>query len=134
MFVALRDYWTAGGFSVHGIQIRALLLALPAEQHGLFVATIRALVSRGYLEPTADGLSMNGIPAEVMLTDHARAVLDGWLGAQPQDLAENLLAVLEERAEQEPDPVRKSRLRQVGQTIREIGIGEVLARVAAGPM
>jgi hypothetical protein len=137
VLAALRDYWMSGGFSVDGIQMRALLVAVPSEQHGVFVATIRASVSDGYLEPTAAGLSISGIPAEVILTDHARVVLDGWPGAQPQDLAENLLAVLEERAEQETDPVRKSRLRQVGQTIREIGIpviGEVLARVAAGAM
>lgn len=57
VLVALRDYWMDGGFSVDGIQMRALLLALPTEQHGLFVATTRALVAGGYLETTVDGLT-----------------------------------------------------------------------------
>jgi hypothetical protein len=131
---ALRDYWMAGGFSAHGIEMRTLLVSCPEEHCGLFTATIRALVEGGYLEPTGS-LSVNNIPAELVLTDRARATLDGWPGAQPIELAENLLAVLAERAEREPDPVRKRRLVQVGDTVKELGMSltsEVLAKVITG--
>jgi hypothetical protein len=133
---ALRDYWIEGGFSIHGIQMRALLVACPEAHGALFIATIRALTKGGYLEPVS-GVRMNNIPAEVALTDRARAVLDGWPGAEPKDLAENLLAVLAERADNESDPVRKRRLVQVGETVKELGMSltsEVLAKVITGGM
>lgn len=50
---ALRDYWMDGGFSIHGIQMPALLLICPPELRDLFTATVRALVSSGYLESTS---------------------------------------------------------------------------------
>jgi hypothetical protein len=133
---ALRDYWMDGGFSIHGIQMRALLVACPAENRGLFTATVRALVSGGYLEATSS-VSLSSIPVEAMLSDRARAVLDGWPGAEPNDLAENLIAVLVERAQTEPDPVRKRRLVTVAETVKELGMSltsEVLAKVITGGM
>jgi hypothetical protein len=131
---ALSGYWAAGGFSPHGIQLPSLLAACPSGREALFAATIRALIEGEYLSQ-AGTLSANHLPAEVELTDRARAVLDGWPGAEPSDLAENLLAVLAERAEHEPDPTQKLRLQQLLSTMKELGISvtsEVLAKVITG--
>ena len=75
------------------------------------------------------------MPAEVEITDRTRAVLDGWPGATPDELVENVLAVLAEEEASETDPVRKSRLKQMAETVKEVGVstaGEVLARVLMG--
>jgi hypothetical protein len=136
VLVALRDYWAAGGFSIHGIQLRPLATAVPEEHEGLFVATIRSLVQGDYLR--ADGsLSFGGIPSEVQLTDRARSILDGWPGADPRELVENLLAVLAEQARSELDPTKKKRLEAVGSTIKDLGVAtvsETLAKVLTGGM
>jgi hypothetical protein len=77
------------------------------------------------------------MPAELQLTDRARSILDGWPGAPPEELVENLLAVLAHEAQQEQDPVRKSRLEKVGATVKELGVStasEVIAKVLTGGM
>jgi len=134
VLVALRDYWMAGGLSRHGIQMRALTVACPDENKNLLTATVRSLVEGGYLEPTSS-IELASIPAELRLTDRARSVLDGWPGAAPSDLAENLLAVLVDQANKERDPVRKRRLEKLVDTVKELGISltsEVLAKVITG--
>ena len=117
--------------------------ALPDDQAALFAATIRALVADEYLLATYGlravvttdlGESLQ-LPAEVALTGRAHAVLDGWPGAGPDELVENLLAVLVKQAAEEPDPARKRRLESFVETIREIGVttvGDVLSRVLTG--
>lgn len=107
---ALRTYWEAAGFSPHGIQLAPVLHTLPDEHRGLFSATVRALERGRYIE--APGvLAIGGLPAEVDLTDRTHEMLDGWPGAAPEDLVENLLAVLAERIEDEPDTSKKRRLK-----------------------
>jgi hypothetical protein len=136
VLVALRDYWAAGGFPVHGIQLRPLLTAAPEEHVGLFTATIRSLIAGDYLRATSQ-LGLNDLPSEAELTDRARAILDGWPGAAPDELVVNLLAVIAERAHSETDPVRKSRLEAVGATIKELGVStasEVISKVITGGM
>jgi hypothetical protein len=131
---SLSDYWASGGYSSHGIQLAALRSACPDERIGLLAATIRALVEGGYLE-SVGGLEFLDMPAEAKLTDRARAVLDGWPGAEPADLVENLLAVLAERAQAEPDPSQKRRLQVVLDTLKELGVSvtsELLAKVITG--
>lgn len=132
---ALRSYWEAGGFSPHGIQLLGVIHAVPDEHEAMFVATIRQFVRGDYLQPTNDlGLSVD-LPAEVALTDRAFAILDGWPGATPADLVENLLAVIAAEAAQEPDEARKSRLLRLGETVREVGVaaaGDVLSKVMTG--
>lgn len=131
---ALRDYWEAGGYSRHGIQFTAVLKQIPEEQADLFRATVRALTAGSYLEPITD-FEVNDIPAEAVLTEKAHAVLDGWPGAAPDDLGENLLAVLLAAAEAESDPARKQRFKRLAETVREVGVstaGEVLAKVLMG--
>jgi hypothetical protein len=134
VLLAIRQYWEASGFSPHGVQVPALMQALPEERQPLFAATLRALVAGDYLRPTTD-LSALDLPAEVEITDRARAILDGWPGAAPNELVENLLAVLAAEEASETDPVRKSRLRQLAETVKDLGVttaGEVLAKVLMG--
>lgn len=119
---------------MRGIQLRPLLVSVPDEQHGLFTATIRALIEGDYLRSPSD-ISVNDLPSEVALTDRARTVLEGWPGAAPEDLFQNFMAVLAERAAAEPDPSRKRRLERVSETVKELGVAtasEVLAKVLAG--
>lgn len=131
---SLRSYWEAGGFRPHGVALPAILAALPEQHEGLFVATVRALVGGDYLLRLTD-LSANDMPAEVAFSDRAHAVLDGWPGAAPAELVENLLAVLAATAASEPDPARKRRLEGFAETVRELGVaaaGDVLARAFTG--
>jgi hypothetical protein len=134
VLAAIRAYWEAGGFSPYGVQVPALLEALPEEHLGLFGVTIRRLVEAGYLNETP-GLSANGIPAEVSITERAHTVLDGWPGAPPDELVQNLLAVLTAAIAEESDPARKTRLQRLAGTIREVGVdaaGEILVKVLMG--
>jgi hypothetical protein len=134
VLAALRAYWEAGGFSPHGVALPAIFAALPEEHEGLFVATVRALVGGDYLLRMTD-LSANDMPAEVAFSDRAHAVLDGWPGAAPEELVENLLAVLAATAATEADPARKRRLEGFAETVRELGVataGDVLARAFTG--
>ncbi len=134
VLAAIRVYWEAGGFSQHGVQTPALLDALPDEHQGLFGVTMRRLVEGGYLYETP-GLAANGIPAEVAITERAHTVLDGWPGAPPDELVQNLLAVLAAAIAEEPDPASKSRLERLAGTIRDVGVeaaGDILVRVMMG--
>lgn len=134
VLLALRGYWEAGGFSPHGIQLPAVLDELPEAHEGMFGATIRQLLDGGYLRATTD-LVVNRVPGEVELTEKTHTVLDGWPGAAPDDLGENLLAVLLAAAEADPDPDRKQRFKKLAETVREVGVstaGEVLAKVLMG--
>jgi hypothetical protein len=61
--------------------------------------------------------------------------IDGWPGGAPEELVENLLAVLRAAAATETDPARKGRLERLIETIREVGVataGEVLSKVVLG--
>ncbi|MEK6275535.1 MAG: hypothetical protein AABM30_09375 [Actinomycetota bacterium] len=130
----LRSYWEAGGFSSHGIQLPALANVLPEEHQPLFSATVRSLVDGDYLRPTND-FSAFEMPAEVVLTTRAHTVLDGWPGAAPDELFENLVAVLAAAIASEPDPVRKKRLERLAGTIKEVGVevtAEVVSKVLLG--
>ncbi len=134
VLAAIRGYWESGGFSQYGVQVPALLEALPEEHLGLFRVTIRGLVEAGYLNETAS-LSANDMPAEVAITERAHALLDGWPGAPPDELVQNPLAVLATAISEEPDPVKKSRLERLAGTIRDVGVdaaGEILGKVLMG--
>lgn len=133
---AIRSYWEAGGFSRHGVQLAALMQALPAEHRPLFAVTIRQLTESDYLRETTKLACFDGtLPAEVAMTESAHRVLDGWPGAAPDELVENLLAVLLEELSTETDPVRKRGLKRLVETIREVGVataGDVLGRALMG--
>ena len=134
VLAALREYWEAAGFSAHGVALRALLHALPEGREAMFRATIRALVEADYLRSTS-GLYMNEIPVEVALTERAHTMLDGWPGAAPEDLFENLVAVLTATAAAEPDENRKRKLQGTLATVKELGVStasEVLTKVLLG--
>lgn len=134
VLVALRDYWEAGGFSPYGIQLRALIELVPEEQDALFAATVRGLMTSDYLVSTT-ALGLDTLPAEVALTDKAHQALDGWPGAAPEDLVENLLAVLTTTAAAETDPAKKKRFQKLADGVRELGVAtasEVIAKVVAG--
>ncbi len=143
VLAALRRYWEEAGFSEHGVQVLPLIDALPDEQHVLFAATLRELVAGEYLVATSTlGASLSNdlgqsfsVPTEVAVTERAHTVLDGWPGAGPEELVENLLAVLLTAAATETDPARKGRLERLIETIREVGVataGEVLSKVLLG--
>lgn len=143
VLAALRSYWQRGGFSQHGIQLLALAEALRDEDGPLFAATIQALVAGGYLAHTGDlgGVitdddgHVSRLPGEVTITEKAHTILDGWPGAAPEELVENLLAVIAATVAAEPDPTRKRRLEGLAETIRELGVSvtsEVIAKVLTG--
>jgi hypothetical protein len=134
VLTALRGYWESGGFSPHGIQVPALVDSVPEQHRDLFAATVRALIENDYVRSGSE-LAAFGLPVEVVLTDRAHRILDGWPGAGPDELVENLLAVLTKAAAFEMDPGRRSRLERFAETVREIGVstvGEVLAKVMMG--
>jgi hypothetical protein len=65
------------------------------------------------------------------------AVLDGWPGAAPAELVENLLAVLIEQAQGEADVTRKRRLERLIEAVKELGVStasEVISKVITGGM
>jgi|SRR5581483_2348201 len=145
VLAAMRTYWQQGGFSKHGIQLPALGEALPDEQRALFAATIRALIQGEYLAQTGqlatsvadDSGRISQLPGEVAFTEKAHSILDGWPGAAPEELVENLLAVVAAKAAEESDPGRKRRLETLYETIRELGVSvtsEVIAKVLTGGM
>ena len=134
VLAGLRRYWEDGGFSRHGIQVFALLKAVPDEHLDLFTATLQALIASAYLEPTTS-LALDHVPAEVAFTNRANEALDGWPGARPDELVENLLAVLAASARSEPDSAKKRKLERVAETIKELGVAtasEVIAKVLLG--
>ena len=75
------------------------------------------------------------MPAEVAITERAHTVLDAWPGAAPDELVENILAVLAAAIATEADPVRKRRLERLAGTIKEVGVeitAEVVSKVLLG--
>jgi hypothetical protein len=134
VLVALRQYWEQGGFPADGFGTLPLLLAAPDGTEGMFSATVRTLVAAGYLEERS-AIAFNDLPAIVSITERTFTVVDGWPGASAEELLENLVAVLAERAAAEEDPERRKRFERVGETIRELGVStasEVLAKVLMG--
>lgn len=141
---ALRAYWQASAYPVHGVTLTPLAKALPDDALPLFAATIRTLVAGGYLESgelggvlVDDAGRRTQFPGEVTLTEKAHTVLDGWPGAAPSDLAENLLAVLLSAAAEEGDPVRRSRLEALAKAVKDVGVAvtsDVIAKVITGGM
>jgi hypothetical protein len=131
---ALRRYWEEAGFSEHGIQIPPIFNTLPDKEVGLFQATIKSLVEGDYIRSSSN-LGLAGMPAEVVFTARTQSTLDGWPGAEPDELVENLLAVIAAVSAHEEDPATKKRLQKFGETVRELGVttaGEVLAKVLMG--
>lgn len=115
---------------------------IPDEAAPIFAATIRSLTSGGYLARgelggiivTDDGRQI-AFPGEVALTEKAHAILDGWPGAAPSELVENLLAILTSAAAEESDPVRKTRLESLASAIKDVGLAvtsDVIAKVITG--
>jgi hypothetical protein len=111
----------------------------------VFAATVRALIDGGYLAPTGvlggqvtdDEARVTEVPGEVAITEKAHSILDGWPGAAPEEIVENLLAVLAVAAPDEQDPARKRRLESLASTIKEVGVSvtsEVIAKVITGGM
>lgn len=134
VLLGIKRYWEEGGFSEHGVALAPLVNSIPEDQRPLFSATVRSLNKAAYLRPTTE-LAIEGIPAEVDITDKAHAVLDGWPGAAPEDLFENLVAVLRSEMETTASPQQKKKLEKVLESVREVGVatvGEVLAKVATG--
>jgi hypothetical protein len=143
VLAAIRFYWQQAGFPPDGIPLLGLGQALPDSQLPLFAATVRTLIESEYLDQTgqlstslrSDDGRISTLPGEVRLTKKAHSILDGWPGAAPEDLVENLLAVIATTAEQEPDPTRKRRLETLYETIREVGVSvtsDVIAKVLTG--
>jgi hypothetical protein len=134
VLLAMRRYWEDGGFSAHGVATRALVAALPERRMPMFVATMDSLIASDYLTSDSN-LVVSGVVSEVRFAPRAHAVLDGWPGAEPDELVKNLLAVLESAATREQDPDRKRLLRRAMEAVKELGIStasEVLAKVITG--
>ena len=78
-----------------------------------------------------------GLPAEVQFSEKAHTVLSGWPGASPDELVNNLLAVLTKRAAEEADPDRKRRLEGLAESVRAVGVStvsQVLSKVLLGEL
>ncbi|HEX8123752.1 MAG TPA: hypothetical protein VF549_21050 [Solirubrobacteraceae bacterium] len=136
VLLAMRRYWEDAGFDPDGVGLVPLYAAIPDDAEPMFVATVRSLLASGYLDLAAD-IQFNDLPALVRFTDRAFEVLDGWPGASSQDLVENMLAVLTERAQGATDPDERRRLERWRDTVRELGVStasEVLAKVLTGGM
>lgn len=134
VLLAIRHYWEAGGFPPQGFSIVPLIEAVEEGHRHQFRATIRQLIAGDYLE-NLTVVDADDLPAVVGIGPKAFTVLDGWPGASGQELAENLVAVLTERARVEEDPKRKRRLEAARDNIREIGVqvtSDVLSRVLLG--
>jgi hypothetical protein len=139
---ALNGYWRESGFPAEGVSLMPIAAALSDEYVPLFTATIRSLVSGAYLEAghlvstiTDESGRKAQIPAEVAFTEKAHAVLDGWPGAAPSELVENLLAVLAAEAANEPDPTRRRRIEGFAAAVKDVGVtvaGDVIAKVITG--
>jgi hypothetical protein len=133
VLAALRDYWTQGGLAPTGIAMTPLVTGIPDDLRKLFATTIRVLVDADYLSGAK--LTIIDTPVEVGLTSKSRSVLDGWPGAAPSDLVENLLAVLTEKLRDETDPAQRNRWQSLLDLVKELGVGvtsEVLAKVLTG--
>lgn len=141
---ALNDYWRTSGYQAHGVALIPVADAINAEHVAIFAATIRELyagdyLARGQLTGTVpDDLDRpHKFPAEVALTDKARSLLDGWPGAAPTELVDNLLAVLTAEADAEPDPTRRRRLEALASAVKEVGVSvaaEVISKALTGGM
>jgi hypothetical protein len=139
---AVRVYWQASGYPTYGVALIPVAKAVPDETAPLFAATVQSLVSSGYLARGQLGgviLDEAGrkrdFPGEVAITEKAHTVLDGWPGAAPSELVENLLAVLASAAAEERDPARKKRLETLATAIKDVGVAvtsEVIAKVVTG--
>lgn len=134
VLAALRRYWVDGGLPADGIILRPIVSGIPAESQELFVATINMLVESEYLR-SMGALTFADMPAAVALTDRARTQLDGWPGASPEDLVENLVAVISEQARQEPNSTKRRRLQAIVEAFRELGIqtaSEIVSKAIMG--
>jgi hypothetical protein len=134
VLASLRGLWEEGGFSPNGVQLPHVADELPDDQRQLFAATVRELIDSEYLQ-ARPGLAINGLPAEVVMTDRTRVYLDAWPGAEPSELAENFLAVLTAAIAAETDPERKGRLERFAGAVRELGVAvtaDVLAQLMLG--
>lgn len=139
---ALNHFWTEAGFPPGGVPLLAVARAVPDDLVPLFAATTRALVGGGYLLSgqlggviTAEGGPTTEFPGEVAFTEKAHTILDGWPGAAPTELAENLIAVLTAEVAQEEEPTRRRRLEATLGALRELGVSvtsDVLAKVITG--
>ena len=134
VLASLRRYWVESGLSSDGILLKPVISAIPEERQQLFIATAATLVDSDYLR-SAGSLTYTSIPAAVALTDRARTQLDGWPGASPEELAENLVAVITEQAQNESNSTRRRNLQAVVEALRDLGIkaaSEIISKAVMG--
>jgi hypothetical protein len=139
---ALSGYWRASGYPSTGVPLLAIARKLEPTRVPLFGLATRELVSGGYLargylggEIGDDHGRQTSFPGEVALTEKAHTALHGWPGASPDQVVENLLAVLGEAAESESNPARKRRLEALAAAVKDVGVSvtaEVIARAVTG--
>jgi hypothetical protein len=135
LLAGLRQYWQAVGLPSEGLKLPPLLHALPEEHGATTAAAIRSLISNRFLEARSSVTISDNVPVLVDLTPSAFEALDGWPSENPAQLYEHLIAAFTSQAEQATDPERKRRLRQVVESLREVGVAtasEVLAKVITG--
>lgn len=115
-----------------------LLETFPAEQHGDVRHSLRRLGAHGYIETLTAGPTLGDPRVEVLavqgVTEHGLRAVGAW----PDDaelLADQLLAVLAERAKDEPEPEKRSKLAALGGMGRDVVVSVVsttLARLMGG--
>lgn len=79
---------------------------------------------------TMGGLSSNGVKE---IYPEGRRAVGQW--PSPEGVADKLIQELQDAADREVDPVRKSRLKAAGAALADVGVkvvGEVLAKLASG--
>jgi hypothetical protein len=141
----VEDRWTSRDLPVLDAAVRLLdegrfevTVAEIASETGLDTRAVdRALVAlRGEYVGDYEVMS-GGDPGSFAITEvtaAARRVVGQWPSAE--SMAERLAAAFSEAADEEPDPERKSRLRQIASFLGETGkdiAAEVLAKVILRP-
>lgn len=135
VLAALRAKWEADGFSYNGLAAAPIWVSLPEEQRSLFSETLRRLEAGGYIENQLPALTSHEAPAEFSFTERTMQTLDGWPGATSDQLAENLIAVVNSLAASEGDSDERSKLESFGEAAKDVGVevlSELLAKTVLG--
>jgi len=128
-YIALHE--TDAGF----ISVGDLAAATGIDGHALSIELDR-LIEAGYIPPKLQKLMTGGDPTSWFLTN-SRLTERGARAVSVWPRAEQLVRVIESRANAEADPARKKAFMTLLETVKEIGVpalSEILAAAAKGTL
>ena len=117
------------------IEINEKLGQQPQDQRTATV--LEHLGSAGYLDAEFGVISTGLAVSNVRLREKALQILAGWPGSPDEATASKLVELIRARAENEPDPERRSRLQKLADAAAGISrdvLTEVLAALARGQL